>query len=100
MAVGKNYSLLPVFTLVLLSFILGTSEFIVVGILSNIAQDIGCSIAVAGNLISFFAFAYAVGTPFITAFFSPFNRYYTLLGLTIGFILVIYFVLLRLTILF
>lgn len=86
MAVEKNYLLLPVFTLVLLSFILGTSEFIVVGILSDIAQDIGCSIAVAGNLISFFAFAYAVGTPFITAFLSPFNRYYTLLGLTIGFI--------------
>lgn len=49
----KNYSLLPVFTLVLLSFILGTSEFIVVGILPEIASDIDCSIAMAGNLISF-----------------------------------------------
>ena len=87
MSVGKNYSLLPVFTLVLLSFILGTSEFIVVGILPEIASDIDCSIAMAGNLISFFAFAYAVGTPFVTAFLSPFNRYYTLLGLTAAFIL-------------
>lgn len=41
----------------------------------------------SGYLISFFAFAYAVGTPFVTAFFSPFNRYYTLLGLTVDFIL-------------
>lgn len=86
MSVEKNYSLLPVFALVFLSFILGTSEFIVVGILSDIAADIDCSIAMAGNLVSFFAFAYAVGTPFITAFLSPFNRYYTLLALTAGFI--------------
>ena len=86
MAVGKNYSLLPVFTLVLLSFILGTSEFIVVGILSNIAQDIGCSIAIAGNLISFLHLLMQWERHLSPLFFSPFNRYYTLLGLTIGFI--------------
>ena len=76
-----------VISLVLLSFILGTSEFIIVGILPNIADDINCTLAMAGNLISVFAFAYAIGTPFFTAGLSSYNRYYTLLVLTITFIL-------------
>ena len=41
----------------------------------------------AGNLISVFAFAYAIGTPFITAAVSAYNRYYVLLILAICFIL-------------
>lgn len=76
-----------VLSLILLSFILGTSEFIIVGILPQIAEGINCSLAMAGNLISFFAFAYAIGTPFFSAITSSYNRYYTLLILTFIFIL-------------
>lgn len=73
-------------SLILLSFILGTSEFIIVGILPEIAEGIGCSITMAGSLISIFAFSYALGTPFATALLSSLNRYRTLLGLTAVFI--------------
>lgn len=81
----KSFSL-PVFALILLSFILGTSEFIIIGILPDIANGIVCSIAMVGNLISLFAMAYAVGTPIVTAFLSSYNRYYLLLCLTVVFI--------------
>lgn len=82
----KSFTL-PVFSLILLSFILGTSEFIIIGILPDIAVGIDCSIVMIGNLISLFAMAYAVGTPIATAFLSRYNRYYILLGLTAIFIL-------------
>ena len=75
----KTYNTMAVLSLILLSFILGTSEFIIVGILPDIANDINCSLTMAGNLISVFAFAYAIGTPFITAAVSAYNRYYVLL---------------------
>lgn len=83
----KTYNTMAVLSLILLSFILGTSEFIIVGILPDIANDINCSLTMAGNLISVFAFAYAIGTPFITAAVSAYNRYYVLLILAICFIL-------------
>lgn len=83
----KTYNTMAVLSLILLSFILGTSEFIIVGILPDIAEDINCSLTMAGNLISVFAFAYAIGTPFITAAVSAYNRYYVLLILAICFIL-------------
>ena len=54
---------MAVLSLILLSFILGTSEFIIVGILPDIANDINCSLTMAGNLISVFAFAYAISIP-------------------------------------
>ncbi len=83
----QSWFTLPVFSLILLSFVLGTSEFIVVGILPDIASDLSISLTMAGNLISLFALAYAVGTPFITALCSPYNRYHVLLILAIIFIL-------------
>lgn len=84
---GEKSFTLPVFSLILLSFILGTSEFVIIGILPDIADGIDCSIVMVGNLISLFAMAYAVGTPIVTAFLSRYNRYYILLGLTVVFIL-------------
>lgn len=67
---GEKSFTLPVFALILLSFILGTSEFVIIGILPDIAAGIDCSIVMIGNLISFFAIAYAIGTPLVTACLS------------------------------
>lgn len=84
---GEKSFTLPVCALILLSFILGTSEFVIIGILPDIAAGIDCSIVMIGNLISFFAIAYAIGTPLVTACLSQYNRYYLLIGLTAIFIL-------------
>ncbi len=44
-------------------FLMGTTEFIVAGILPEIAADIGASVADAGLLITVFAIGMIVGTP-------------------------------------
>ncbi|WP_446899263.1 MFS transporter [Clostridium sp. LBM24168] len=76
-----------VIALILLSFILGTSEFIVIGILPDISRDLNVSLSVVGSIVSIFAFTYAIGTPIITACTSSINRYKLLLLMNIIFIL-------------
>ena len=46
---------------------LGTGEFVIVGILPEIAEGLDTSLAAVGKLVSVFAACYAVGTPVITA---------------------------------
>lgn len=77
---------LPVVALVLLACILGTSEFIVIGILPDLARDLDVSLAVAGGLVSLFAFAYAAGTLLLTSATARANRRTLLLLLVIVFI--------------
>lgn len=70
--------------LILLSFFLGTSEYTVIGILPEIADGFGISITQAGNIVSLFAFAYGLGTPFLAAYVGKFNRFrITMLGITL-----------------
>ena len=60
--------------LVLLGFSLGCSEFVVIGIESDLATELGISLATAGQLISVFALVYAIATPVLalsTGRFSP-----------------------------
>ncbi|MDD2213255.1 MAG: MFS transporter [Oscillospiraceae bacterium] len=73
--------------LVLISFALGCSEFIVVGILSDIATGLGVSIVRAGHLVTLFALVYALVTPFIATFLGRFRHYYALLALSVIFVL-------------
>ncbi len=54
-----------IYVLTLISFIVGTSQFIIVGLLDKIAMDLGISVATAGQLITVFALANAIGTPII-----------------------------------
>lgn len=82
----KTFSL-PVITLVLLSFCLGTSEFIVIGILPDISSGLNVSITMAGSLVSIFAIVYAVGTPFAAALAGLFNKFSLIITLTIIFLI-------------
>ncbi len=66
---------------VLVAFMLGCNEFMVVGILSDIANHLHVSIAAVGYLVTIFATVYAISTPFITVLTSKFNRRKTLLAL-------------------
>lgn len=54
-----------VYVLTILSFLVGTSQFVIVGILDKIAAYASVSIATAGQLISAFALASALGTPLL-----------------------------------
>ena len=72
---------LPVVILIASSFMLGMSEFIVVGILPDIAADLKISEATVGNLVSLFAFVYAPVTPLGSALSARFPRFATHLTL-------------------
>ncbi|NGP46494.1 MFS transporter [Bacillaceae bacterium SIJ1] len=69
----RNQKIL-IFSLTLLTFSLGTSEFVIVGLLPDMALSLGVSLAQAGALVSGFALAYALGTPFAIAVTSRFPR--------------------------
>lgn len=72
---------LPVVILIASSFMLGMSEFIVVGILPDIAADLKISEVTVGNLVSLFAFVYTPVTPLGSALSARFPRFATHLTL-------------------
>ena len=78
---------LPVTILVALSFMLGMSEFIMVGILPDIAAGLKVSEVTVGNLVSLFALVYAPVTPLGSAWSARFQRFATHLTLVGVFLL-------------
>ena len=73
--------------LVLLGFSLGCSEFVVIGIESDLATELGVSLATAGQLISVFALIYAISTPVLALSTGRFRRYQLLVCYSIVFVL-------------
>ncbi|KQX56669.1 MULTISPECIES: MFS transporter [unclassified Paenibacillus] len=63
-----------IYILALLSFLVGTSEFIIAGILDKISSSMDISLVAAGQLITVFSLVYAVGTPIIMALTSGWDR--------------------------
>ena len=66
--------------LVLLGFSLGCSEFVVIGIESDLAGELNVPLATAGQLISVFALVYAVATPVLALTTGRFRRYQLLVA--------------------
>ncbi|AIQ65630.1 hypothetical protein PSTEL_23495 [Paenibacillus stellifer] len=72
MKISKEQALTLAFTF--LAFILGTTEYVIVGLLDQVAAGLGVSIAEAGAFVSGFAVAYACGTPFAMALAGRFSK--------------------------
>ncbi|UNK16134.1 MFS transporter [Paenibacillus sp. N3/727] len=81
----KQQKLLTI-NLFLLTFVLGTSEFVIVGLLTEVSTDLNIAISTAGALVSTFAISFAIGTPILTALFSRFSKYPLMLALIAVFI--------------
>lgn len=62
-----------IFSLALGTFGLGMAEFGIMGVLTELAQDVGISIPSAGNMISFYAFGVVIGAPIIAVFSGHFS---------------------------
>ncbi|CAN0561292.1 unnamed protein product, partial [Ectocarpus sp. 12 AP-2014] len=73
--------------LTLSAFAIGTTEFVIVGLVPTIAQDLGVSLPSAGLLVSLYAVGVAVGAPVLTALTGKMNRKWVLLGLMVLFII-------------
>jgi MFS transporter, DHA1 family, inner membrane transport protein len=68
------------------AFGIGTTEFVIMGLLPEVATTFGVSIPTAGLLISGYALGVAVGAPTLTAAGSRWSRKKLLLGLLVLFI--------------
>ncbi|ARQ69112.1 MFS transporter [Streptomyces marincola] len=76
----------PLLALTVCSFAIGTTEFVVNGLLPEVAGDFGVSIPTAGLLVSGYALGVAVGGPLLTAFTTRVTRKDVLTGLMVLFI--------------
>lgn len=81
---SRENALIIAFTF--LTFMLGTTEYVIVGVLPDVADQLGITLAKAGSLVSGFAIAYAVGTPVAMAAASRFPKRASILT-TIGLVL-------------
>ena len=73
--------------LTLSAFAIGTTEFVIVGLLPTIGADLGVSLPSAGLLVSLYALGVAVGAPVLTALTGKVPRKRLLLSLMVLFTL-------------
>lgn len=69
-----SFSPAPLLWLALGAFAIGTEGFMIAALLPQIAADVGASTAAAGQLVTVFALAYAIGSPILTAATGRFQR--------------------------
>ena len=78
---------LPLFALAVAAFGIGTTEFVILGLLPEVAQDLAVTIPAAGMLVSAYALGVAVGGPILAVATARLPRKTTLAWLMALFIL-------------
>jgi len=73
------------FPLALGGLAIGTTEFVMMGILPDVANSMDISIPIAGHLISLYALGVVIGAPVLVALSSKFTPKYVLITLMIMF---------------
>ena len=77
--------MLPLVALFIAAFAFGTTEFVIAGVLPQVADGLGVSIPTAGYLVSGYAGGIAIGGPLLTLATKTFSRKALLLGLAAAF---------------
>ncbi len=72
---------LPLFALAIAAFGIGTTEFVIMGLLPDVARDLTVSIPRAGLLVTGYALAVTLGSPLVAIATARLPRRATLLGL-------------------
>lgn len=78
---GKRKLPAALWALTISAFGIGTTEFVIVGLLPTMAKDLDISIPSAGLLVSLYAMGVAIGAPILTALTSRLPRKGLLIGL-------------------
>lgn len=76
---------LALLALTISAFAIGTTEFVIVGLIPTIADQLGVSVPSAGLLVSIYAVGVAVGAPVLTAMTGRVPRKALLIGLMVFF---------------
>jgi DHA1 family inner membrane transport protein len=82
----KSKMPLQVWILTLSAFAIGTAEFVIAGVLPQVAGSLGITEGQAGNLITAYALAIVVGGPILTLWLGRFEKRRVLIGLMALFI--------------
>ncbi|MFD7660233.1 MFS transporter [Actinosynnema sp. NPDC059797] len=77
---GRGRANVVLVTLFVGSFVLGTAELLMVGVLNLIADDLHVSVPTAGTLVTAYALGVAIGGPLLTALTIRFDKRLILLG--------------------
>ena len=77
---------LPLLALAIAAFGIGTTEFVIMGLLPEVAADLGVSAPAAGMLVSGYALGVALGAPILAIVTAKWPRRRALLSLTVFFI--------------
>ncbi|WP_127088526.1 MFS transporter [Aquabacter cavernae] len=77
---------LSLLSLAVAAFGIGTTEFVIMGLLPDVARDLGVSIPSAGLLVTGYALGVVVGAPILAVLTARLPRKATLIGLMVMFI--------------
>jgi len=77
---------LNVYLIALGAFLTGTAELAVAGVLPVLAEDLRISIALAGQFVTAYSLAFAIGTPILVTLTSRMGRRNVLIGSLTAFI--------------
>ncbi|MBS7543005.1 MFS transporter [Ancylobacter oerskovii] len=78
---------LPLLALAMASFGIGTTEFVIMGLLPEVAADLGVTIPAAGLLVTGYAMGVVIGAPIVAIITNALPRKATLIGLASMFVL-------------
>jgi len=78
---------LALFALTIAAYAIGTTEFVIVGLLPTVANDLHITLPLAGLIVSVYALGVTFGAPILTALTGRIERKPLMLGLTGLFIL-------------
>ncbi|WP_283193081.1 MFS transporter [Rhizobium sp. AN80A] len=78
---------LALFALTVAAYAIGTTEFVIVGLLPTVANDLQIDLPLAGLIVSVYALGVTFGAPILTALTGRLDRKLLLLGLMALFIL-------------
>jgi predicted MFS family arabinose efflux permease len=70
----NSKTIIALISLALSAFAIGTTEFVIVGILQEVAADLGITVTKAGTLVSGYAVALAIGTPIVVVMTGKFSK--------------------------
>ena len=87
MTIDKKRSIFALLALAVSAFAIGTTEFISVGLLPLISQDLDISVTTAGLTVSLYALGVMVGAPILTSLTSRVPRKSLLLWIMVVFII-------------
>jgi len=78
---------LAIFALTIAAYAIGTTEFVIVGLLPTVANDVNITLPLAGLIVSVYALGVTFGAPILTALTGKIERKPLLLGLMALFII-------------